>query len=125
MVQFFSTFRIQSRMILGNSVPNPKSVAPQLQKLYNRKVSISSYSECFGGFGVFLGGWGSPNFTKFLDPRQNDISKHCTKFQTSSSKFTKVTYSRPSLQGISRDWRNLCLIGGLPYCHFDIIIQKK
>ena len=34
-------------------------------------------------------------------------------------------YSRPSLQGISRDWRNLCLIGGLPYCHFDIIVQKS
>ena len=33
-------------------------------------------------------------------------------------------YSRPSLQGISRDWRYLCLIGGLPYCHFDSIIQK-
>ena len=36
-----------------------------------------------------------------------------------------MKYSRPSLQGISRDWRNLCLIGGLPYCHFDIIVQKS
>ena len=28
-------------MILVNTVPNPKSVAPKLQKLYNRKVSIN------------------------------------------------------------------------------------
>ena len=77
-------------MILGNSVPNPKSVAPQFQKLYNRKVSISSYSKCFGVFGVFLGGWGCPNCTKISDPKQNDINKHCTKSQTSRSKSTKV-----------------------------------
>ena len=28
-------------MILVNTVPNPKSVAPKLQKLYNRKVPIN------------------------------------------------------------------------------------
>ena len=39
-VRFFSKFRIQSRMILVNSVPNPKSVAPKLQKLSHRKVPI-------------------------------------------------------------------------------------
>ena len=36
----FSKFRIQSGMILVNTVPNPKTVAPKLQKLY-RKVSIN------------------------------------------------------------------------------------
>ena len=84
-------------MILENTVPNPKSVAPNLQKLYNRKVSISSYSKCFGGFGgfgVFFGGWGCPNCTKISDPKQNDISKHCTKFQKCSSNITKVTKSQ-------------------------------
>ena len=40
-VRFFSKFRIQSRMILVNSVPNPKSVAPKLQKLSHCKVSIN------------------------------------------------------------------------------------
>ena len=40
MVRFFSKFRIQSRMILVNSVPNLKSVAPKLQKLSHCKVSI-------------------------------------------------------------------------------------
>ena len=40
-VRFFSKFRIQSRMILVNSVPNPKKVAPKLQKLSHRKVSIN------------------------------------------------------------------------------------
>merc|ERR1711947_11745 len=40
-VQFFSKFRIQSRMILVNSVPNPKKVAPKFQKLSHRKVSIN------------------------------------------------------------------------------------
>ena len=40
-VRFFSKFRIQSRMILVNSVPNLKSVAPKLQKLSHRKVSIN------------------------------------------------------------------------------------
>ena len=39
-VRFFSKFRIQSRMILVNSVPNPKSVAPKLHKLSHCKVSI-------------------------------------------------------------------------------------
>ena len=38
---FFSKFRIQSRMILVNSVPNPKSIAPKLQKLSHRKVPIN------------------------------------------------------------------------------------
>ena len=28
-------------MILVNTVPNPKPLAPNLQKLYNRKVSIN------------------------------------------------------------------------------------
>ena len=40
-VIFFSKFRIQSRMILVNTVPNPKSVAPKLQKLSHREVSIN------------------------------------------------------------------------------------
>ena len=40
-VQFFSEFRIQNRMILVNSVPNPKSVAPKLHKLSHHKVSIN------------------------------------------------------------------------------------
>merc|ERR1712212_369320 len=40
-VQFFSKFRIPSRMILVNSVRNLKSVAPKLQKLSHRKVSIN------------------------------------------------------------------------------------
>ena len=35
-----------------------------------------------------------------------------------------LTYSRPSLQGISREWRYLCLIGGLPYCHFNKLYKK-
>ena len=39
-VRFFSKFRIQSRMILVNTIPNPKSVAPKLQKLQSRKVPI-------------------------------------------------------------------------------------
>merc|ERR1711947_25018 len=39
-VGFSSKFRIQSRMILVNSVPNLKSVAPKLQKLSHRKVPI-------------------------------------------------------------------------------------
>ena len=41
MVRFFSKFRIQSRMILVNSVPNLNSVAPKLLKLSHRKVSIN------------------------------------------------------------------------------------
>ena len=35
---FFSKFWIQSRMILVNTIPNPKSVAPK--KLLSRKVSM-------------------------------------------------------------------------------------
>ena len=31
-----ATFQIQSRMLLVNAIPNPKSVAPKLQKLYDR-----------------------------------------------------------------------------------------
>ena len=34
-------FRIQGRMILVNTVLNPKPLAPKLQKLYNRKDSIT------------------------------------------------------------------------------------
>merc|ERR1712212_1224409 len=40
-VLFFSKFRIQSRTILVNSVPNPKKVAPKLQNLSHRKLSIN------------------------------------------------------------------------------------
>ena len=34
-------------MILVNTLPNLKPLAPNLQKLYNRKVSISSYLKLF------------------------------------------------------------------------------
>ena len=40
-IRFLPKFRIPCRMILVNTVPNPKSVAPKLQKLYNRKVPIN------------------------------------------------------------------------------------
>ena len=51
----------------------------------------------FWGFGVFFGGWGGPIFFKISDPKQNDISKHCTKPQPSNSKRWKVIPSRKSI----------------------------
>ena len=42
----------------------------------------------------FWGGWGGRIFSKLSDPKQNDISKHCTKSQKCSSKITKVTPSQ-------------------------------
>ena len=53
-------------MILVNTVPNPKPLAPNLQQLYNRKVSISSYSKFFGGYEVFLGGKGGTIFLRLI-----------------------------------------------------------
>ena len=41
MVRFLPEFRIQCSMILVNTVPNPKPLTPNLQKLYNREVSIN------------------------------------------------------------------------------------
>ena len=48
----------------------------------------------FWGFLVFLGGWGGPIFFKISDPKQNDISKQCTKSQKGSSKITEVIPSQ-------------------------------
>ena len=33
-------------------------------------------------------------------------------------------YSLTPLEGISRDQANLCLIGGLPYCHLPKVKRK-
>ena len=51
-VRITPKFRNPCRMILVNTVPNPKSVAPKLQKLQSRKVSISVF---WGFWGFFRG----------------------------------------------------------------------
>ena len=40
-IQFLPKFRIPCTMILVNTVPNPKSLAPKLQKLQSREVPIN------------------------------------------------------------------------------------
>ena len=59
---------------------------PQPSNSKRWKVIPSRKSMSFLFFFVFLGGWGGPIFFKISDPKQNDISEHCTKSQTSSSK---------------------------------------
>ena len=87
-------------MILVNT--NSKS-----QKLYNRKVSIKSYSKCFWGFWGIFRGLGLSEVYQNLRFKAESyfevdyegmlfqlslISENFTKSKTSSSKFTKSFY---------------------------------
>ena len=73
-------------MILVNTVPNPNLLTQSVGKIFRCE------NPClFWGFLVFFRGWGDPIFFKISDPKQNDISKQCTKSQKCSSKTTKVT----------------------------------
>ena len=61
------------------SVPSTRPSCPKEEKeniMVKFKFKVP-YSK--GGFGAFLGGWGGPICFKISDPKQNDISKHCTK----------------------------------------------
>merc|ERR1712087_838545 len=89
-VRFFSKFRIQSRMTLVNSVPNPNLLSQSIGKISHRE----NPQVFFWGFLGFFGGWSGPIFFKISDPKQNDTSKQCMESQKCSSKITKVIPSQ-------------------------------
>ena len=56
-----------------------------------KAIPLRNSSGFFGGFSVFFGGLGWSNFFfKISDPKQNNISKQCTKSQRCSSKIINV-----------------------------------
>ena len=62
MVRFFSKFRIQSRMILVNTVPNPNLLTQSVGKLSHREnPQVFFWVFFWGFFGVWVVGF-SPNF---------------------------------------------------------------
>ena len=94
-VGFSSKFRIQSRMILVHSTKSQPSHTKRWQD-----SRISGISRIFSGFSRIS--WIPeffPIFLKTSDPKQNDISKHCTKSQPPNLKRWKVI---PSIGGSVR-----------------------
>ena len=80
-IRISSNIQIQRRKILESTIGNPNHLAQSVGKLSHcENPSIS----LFLGVLVFFGGWGGPIFFRILDPKQNDISKDCTKSQPSN-----------------------------------------